>query len=126
MKQIIIGIFIFLSINLSAQSEVKFLNAFGEVPLSSVANLLAEKLTVCIYDNVFEVSRAEAITKLNAFINDQDMSNKKILHTGKSSDEDSSFKVARIKTDSGSVRVFAYAEMVNGTSVVKEIRIDRM
>lgn len=126
MRKTIIGLFIFLSVNLMAQSEVKFLDAFGDVPLATVADLLAQNLTLCIADDVSEVNRAEALKKLNAYLDGHTISQKKILHNGKSADKDSSYKVARIMTQNGTFRIFAYAELVDGKSVVKEIRIDKM
>jgi len=126
MKQIITSILIFISLSLSAQSEVKFLNAFGEVPINSVSDLLANSITLCINDNVSEVTRSEAVQQLSSFMNGQNIIKKKILHDGKSTDKDSSYKVARVKTNNGTYRVFAYAELVNGKSVVKEVRIDKM
>jgi len=83
-------------------------------------------LTVCVSDDVVEVNRAEAIRILKKFIAENTISKKKLLHNGKSSDKGSSYKVARIKTDTGTYRVFAYSEVQDGKSKIKEIRIDKM
>jgi len=72
------------------------------------------------------VSRDAAIKKLHLFITGTTINKKKILHNGKSSDKDSSYKVARIKTPEGTYRVFAYSETIGGKSAIKEIRIDKM
>lgn len=109
-----------------AQSEIAFLNAFGEEPLSEVSNLLAPNLRLCIEDNVAEVSRSQAMVQLDSFLKKHDISKKKILHNGKSTDTASSYKVARIRTAEGTYRVFAYSEKDGAGSLIKEIRIDKM
>lgn len=113
-------------VSASAQSELAFLEAFGTKDISTVSNLLNDKLTVCVSDNVVEVNRDEALRILKKFLAENTITKKKLLHNGKSSDKGSSYKVARITTDSGTYRVFAYSESGTGKSVIKEIRIDKM
>jgi len=124
MKYLLSVLFVSLSfIGLSAQSEVEFLEAFGQSDMTVVTSLLSEKVTLCIEDDVKELSKTEAIKKLNAFVADQHISKKKILHNGTASDKGSSYKVARIITASGTYRVFAYSELNGTVSSIKEIRI---
>jgi len=110
----------------TGQSEVKFLNIFGEGDLATATDLLAGSIRLCIEDEVSEVSRSKALNELNAFLKEHTILKKKILHNGKSTDADSSYKVARIKTEEGTYRVFAYSEKNGSVSEIKEIRIDKM
>ena len=126
MKHLLILGFVMSSILASAQSEIKFLEAFGKQDLSSVSDLLSNNLTVCVNDNVQDVNKKTAISILSKFIEENKISKKKLLHNGKSSDKGSSYKVARITTDTGTYRVFAYSENIDSRSVIKEIRIDKM
>ena len=113
-------------IGLSAQSEVQFLKAFGQSDMIEVTNLLSDKVTLCIEDDVKELSKTEAIKTLNVFVASHQISKKKILHNGSTSDKGSSYKVARIVTTDGTYRVFAYSETNGSSSSIKEIRIDKM
>lgn len=111
---------------MSAQSEIQFLNIFGEEDLTTTSDLLADNLRLCIEDDVSEVTKSQAITDLKAFLAKHSIVKKKILHNGKSTDADSSYKVARVKTESETYRVFAYSEKEGDSSKIKEIRIDKM
>jgi len=126
MKNLLTYLFIVLGTLSYAQPEVKFLEAFGDKDLSTVANLLSDNIKVCINDNVKDVNRKEAISRLSGFIAKNKINRKKILHNGKSTDKGSSYKVARVKTETGSYRIFAYSENEGNTRVIKEIRIDKM
>jgi len=120
-----LSLFVLLT-TMSAQSEVQFLNIFGEEDLTTASALLSDNLRLCIEDDVSEVTKSQAVTKLKAFLAKHTIIKKKILHNGKSTDADSSYKVARVKTESGTYRVFAYSEKEGSTSKIKEIRIDKM
>jgi hypothetical protein len=126
MKSLLIVLVTFVSINLSAQTEVDFLNAVGKKDLSNVGSYLASNVSFCINDNQKKVSKATAISELEKFLSSKKIQKFKILHNGKSSDKASSYRVARIKTQDGTYRIFAYSEGVGQASRVVEIRIDPM
>ena len=126
MKSLLIVLVAFVSINLSAQTEVDFLNAVGKKDLSNVGSYLAPSVSFCINDNQKKVSKATAISELDKFLSSKTIQKFKILHNGKSSDKASSYRVARIKTQTGTFRIFAYSEGSGVTSKVVEIRIDPM
>lgn len=117
---------IFVSTTGNAQSEIKFLEIFGEEDLIEITDLLSETVTVCINDEVKEVNRKSAINGLSKFISTLTIKGKKIIHNGKSRDKGSSYKVARIRTNKGVFRVFAYSEKEGNLSLIKEIRIDKI
>jgi len=126
MKSLLIALVTFVSMDLSAQTEVAFLNAVGKKDLSNVGVYLAPTVSFCINDNQAKVSKTEAIEELKKFLSTKNIQRFKILHNGKSSDKASSYRVARIKTQDGTYRVFAYSERSGGSSKVVEIRIDHM
>lgn len=126
MKSLLILLVTFVSMSLSAQTEVDFLNAVGKKDLSSVGTYLAPNVSFCINDNQKKISKASAISELEKFLADKKIQKFKILHNGKSSDKASSYRVARIKTQEGTFRIFAYSEGSGESSKVVEIRIDSM
>jgi len=126
MKSLLIVLVTFVSINLSAQTEVDFLNAVGKKDLSNVGAYLAPNVSFCINDNQKKVSKSTAISELDKFLSTKKIQKFKILHNGKSSDKASSYRVARIKTQEGTYRIFAYSEGSGASSKVVEIRIDPM
>lgn len=105
-----------------AQTEVEFLNKLAENKLSEVEGSIADQVKLCIEDVNMNVSRAEAVKKINAFLNSKTIKSHKILHKGSSDDKTSSYRVARLKASDGMYRVFAYVE----SNKIKEIRIDAM
>jgi len=126
MKTILLGVFTFVSVALSAQTEVDFLNAIGKKDVPSAKSLLASSVTFCINDKQKKISSTNVVNELTSFVEDIDIKNFKILHNGKSADKTSSYRVARLKTNEKTYRIFAYAEVENGTSKVVEVRIDEM
>lgn len=126
MKSLLIALVTFVSMGLSAQTEVDFLNAIGKKDLSNIGAYLAPNVSFCINDDQKKVSKATAISELDKFLSTKKIQKFKILHNGKSSDKASSYRVARIKTQEGTYRIFAYSEGSGGSSKVVEIRIDPM
>lgn len=126
MKSLLVILVTFVSINLSAQTEVDFLNAVGKKNLSNVEAYLASNVSFCINDNQKKISKSKAISELEKFLSTKKIQKFKILHNGKSSDKASSYRVARIKTQEGTYRIFAYSEGSGASSKVVEIRIDPM
>ena len=126
MKSLLIALVTIVSMSLSAQTEVDFLNAVGKKDLSNVGSYLAPSVSFCINDNQKKISKAKAITELDKFLSTKTIQKFKILHNGKSADRASSYRVARIKTQTGTYRIFAYSEGTGDASKVVEIRIDPM
>lgn len=126
MKYFLICIFIVTSFGVRAQIEVDFLNAVGKKDLSSVSNYLANTISLCIDDNQKKVAKGKAIAEIKSFLKHKSVKSFKILHNGKASDKSSSYRVARLKTESGTFRIFAYSENTGGSSRVIEVRIDPM
>lgn len=126
MKNLLLALLTFVSIGLNAQTEVDFLNAVGKKDLSNASAYLAPNVSFCINDNQKKVSKSTAISELKKFLSNKKIQKYKILHNGKSSDKASSYRVARIKTQKGTFRIFAYSEGSGGSSKVVEIRIDPM
>lgn len=126
MKNLLIILVSFVSIGLSAQTEVKFLNAVGQKDFSNIETYLAPQVSFCIDDDQKKIAKSKAVGKLRSFMKSKNIQKFKILHNGKSSDKASSYRVARIKTQEGTYRVFAYSERKGNTSKVVEIRIDSM
>ena len=126
MKSLLITLVTFVSMGLSAQTEVDFLNDIGKKDLSNIGAYLAPTVSFCINDNQTKVSKATAIEELKKFLSTKKIQKFKILHNGKSSDKTSSYRVARINTQEGTYRIFAYSEGSGGSSKIVEIRIDPM
>jgi hypothetical protein len=126
MKSLLFTLVTFVSMGLSAQTEVDFLNAVGKKDLSKVGAYLAPNVSFCINDNQKKISKSTAISELKKFLSTKNIQKFKILHNGKSSDKTSSYRVARIKTQEGTYRIFAYSEGSGRSSKVVEIRIDPM
>lgn len=116
-----------VGIGLHAQAEIRFLEVLdNNMDTEEVAPLLADVVTLSIDDDVQEVGRERAVGLISTFLDAHKINRKKILHNGKSSEKDSSYKVARITTSDGTYRVFAYSEKKGNSSKIKEIRIDVM
>lgn len=114
------------AINTQAQTEVDFLNAIGKKDLSQLSTYLATNVSFCIKDDQKKISKAETINELKAWLEGKKIVNFKILHNGKSSDKASSYRVARMKTQTDTYRVFAYSEGEGASAKVVEVRIDSM
>ena len=110
----------------SGQTELDFLNALGKGNTRNLDTYLSTPINLCIKDKQEKVDRSTAINKINAFLKTNKIIKYKILHNGNSSDKTSSYRVARIKTNTGTYRIFAYSETKNGESKVVEVRIDAM
>lgn len=126
MKTILINIFLLFTLSISAQTEVDFLNALGKSKMENLDSYLSGKVNLCINDNQEKINKSAAIRKIKSFLNSKKIIKYKILHKGKSADKNSSYRVARIKTSSGTYRIFAYSENRKGKSKVVEVRIDAM
>ena len=126
MKTLLLNIFLLAALSISAQTEVDFLNALGKGNMKNLDSYLSSEVNLCINDNQEKIDRSNAINKISAFLKAKKVLKYKILHNGNSTDKNSSYRVARIKTQSGTYRVFAYSENRGGTSKVVEVRIDAM
>lgn len=126
MKTVLLSIFFLASLTAFSQTEVDFLNALGEGKLKNLDSYLSSDVNLCINDNQEKVDRATAIKKIEAFLKSKKVIKYKILHNGNSTDKSSSYRVARITTQSGTYRVFAYSESSGNSSKVVEVRIDAM
>jgi hypothetical protein len=126
MKILFLNIFLLAALSISAQTEVDFLNAIGKGEMKNLDSYLSSEVNLCINDNQEKIDRSSAINKIAAFLKSKKVVNYKILHNGNSTDKNSSYRVARIKTQSGTYRIFAYSENKDGTSKVVEVRIDAM
>lgn len=126
MKTVLINIFLLAAVTISAQTEVDFLNALGKGNTENLDSYLSTDINLCINDKQEKINKSVAIKKIKAFLESKKVIKYKILHNGKSADKNSSYRVARIKTQDGTYRVFAYSESTGGKSKVVEVRIDAM
>ena len=126
MKTLLLNIFLFTALAVSAQTEVDFLNALGKGNMKNLDAYLSSDVNICINDNQEKVDRATAIKKIETFLKSKKVIKYKILHNGNAADNNSSYRVARITTQSGTYRVFAYSEKSGSISKVVEVRIDAM
>lgn len=126
MKTFLLYIFLLLAVSVSGQTELDFLNALGKENTKNLDSYLSSSVNLGINDKQEEVERSVAIKKIRAFLRANKILKYKILHNGNSSDNKSSYRVARIKSKTGTFRIFAYSEMLNGVSKVVEVRIDEM
>lgn len=126
MKTILINLFLLVTVSIAAQTEVDFLNAIGENRMENLDAHLSNTVNLCINDNQEKINKSSAINKIKSFLESKKIIKYKILHKGKSADKNSSYRVARIKTNSGTYRIFAYSENRKGQSKVVEVRIDAM
>lgn len=126
MKTILINIFLLAAMSVSAQTEVDFLNALGKGNMENLDSYLSSRVNLCIDDSQEKIDKSTAIKKIKTFLESKNVVKYKILHNGKSADKNSSYRVARIKTQDGTYRVFAYSESVGGSSKVVEVRINAM
>lgn len=118
--------FLLVTVAAFSQPEVDFLNAIGKGDLKSLDTHMASKVNLCINDNTEEIKKSVAVQKIEAFLKSKKIIKFKMLHNGNSSDKNSSYRVARIKTQSGTYRIFAYSENSGGAKKVVEVRIDAM
>lgn len=126
MKTVLINLFLFAVLSVSAQTEVDFLNALGKGNMENLDTYLSSNVNLCINDEQEKIDKTSAIKKIKTFLESKKVVKYKILHNGKSADKNSSYRVARIKTKSGTYRVFAYSEKTGTASKVVEVRIDAM
>ena len=126
MKTILLNIFLLVAVSISAQTEVDFLNALGKGNIKNLDSYLSDNVNLCINDKQEKVDKTTAINKIGAFLKSKKVLKYKILHNGNSSDNNSSYRVARISTQTETYRVFAYSETSGGVSKVVEVRIDAM
>lgn len=112
--------------SISAQTELDFLNALGSKNTTEMVTYLNDRVIVTIEDKRKSMSKTDAIAAIQGFLGSLQVSGYKVLHTGKSSDQSSSYRVGRLKTDQGVFRIFAYAEKGRQGAKVIEIRIDKM
>ncbi len=126
MKTVLINIFLTAALSVSAQTEVDFLNALGKGKMENLDSYLSANVNLCINDNQEKIDKSSAIKKIKTFLESKKVIKYKIIHNGKSTDKNSSYRVARIKTKAGTYRVFAYSERGTGKSKVVEVRIDAM
>jgi len=126
MKTLLTAMSILFCVGLSAQTEVNFLNALGKGDYSNLDEYLSSEVTLSINDSQKTISKSAAVKELKTFLGSKKIVKFKILHNGKSSDSSSSYRVARLKTDRGTYRVFAYSESENSRSSIIEIRVDSM
>lgn len=116
-----------LTVSLTAQTEVDFLNAFGKGEADRIGTFLGDKVNFCVNDEQTMLSKPAAIKKIKKFLEEKEIKRFKMIHKGKSSDKKSSYRVARVVTKDGRYRVFAYSEGPGGgANRVTEIRIDKM
>lgn len=126
MKTLLISLAVLLSFAVGAQTEVDFLSAVGKKDFTNIESYLSSNVTFCVNDKQNKIKRSTAVSQLKEFMDSKKIVKFKILHNGKSSDESSSYRVARMKTQDGTYRIFAYSEVIGGSSKVIEIRIDSM
>ena len=126
MKTVLINICLLVSVSISAQSEVGFLNSIGNGEMKQLETYLSDQVILSINDNLERVSKRVAIQRIRTFIKSKKILKFKILHNGKAADKQSSYKVARLKTQSGTYRIFAYSEGSKGRAKIVEVRIDAM
>lgn len=126
MKTLLISLAVLISGAVEAQTEVDFLNAVGKKDFSNIESYLSSNVTFCVDDKQNKLKRSSAVSRLQDFMSTKKVLKFKILHNGKSSDRSSSYRVARMKTEGGTYRIFAYSEVSGSTSKVIEVRIDSM
>ncbi|MDF1698240.1 MAG: DUF4783 domain-containing protein [Saprospiraceae bacterium] len=126
MKTVLISIFLLTALSISAQTEVDFLNSIGNGKMQNLESFLSSQINLSINDKQEKVERGIAIKKIKTFLKSKKIVKYKILHNGNSADNKSSYRVARLKTRTGTYRIFAYSEGLGRKSKVVEVRIDAM
>jgi len=106
----------------NSKVELDFLNDLRESKYAVLSKHLAGQVELCIDDEQDVYPKQEVVRRIRSFFKKKKITKFKVLHKGKSSDDKSSYRVARITTPNGIYRIFAYSE---GNSI-REVRIDTM
>ncbi len=115
-----------MAISLSAQIEVEFLKTLGNGEIENLEVMMANKINLNIDDAQMKIDKQKAILKINTFFENNRIIKYKLIHNGKSSDKNSSYRVARMTTPNGKYRVFVYSEKKLDQIKIVEIRINTM
>ncbi len=111
---------------LHAQSKNVAFQAFGKGDVETLSSLFDQDIELCFNGKIEIVDRQGATKALRAFFEKNTPKGITPMHKGTSKDNDSQYNIGLLSTQSGQVyRVYIYAELVNGKSLIKEIRIDK-
>lgn len=124
-KWIFLSMFFLGTISLIGQSEQAFFNAIKAVDMTTVESYLEDKIEFCIYEDPQFMTKQAAITKLKSFLTTNKPTSIEIMHKGNSKDRSSQYKVAKLTTTQGVLRIFVYSTGSVSQKTIKEIRIDK-
>ena len=122
MKKLIPTIIFLLTISITGYSQA-FSNVFvdiGNKDLTSLAKKMSNEVELCIADSPEFYSKKEAIEKIYAFLIQKNVTDCKMIHSGKSLDKNSKYWVGKLISSNGNYRMFLYLE----SDEIIEIRLD--
>ncbi|HPK08941.1 MAG TPA: DUF4783 domain-containing protein [Saprospiraceae bacterium] len=103
---------------LKAQDSGKFLKSLQANNYGSLTEMMASDVTYCEKENQQFLTGKEASDKLKSFFATRNITKYENIHSGES--KSTNYKVSKISTDKGSVRIFLYFE----GDKVSEVRLD--
>lgn len=121
----LIGLFLFVTVQMQGQGDMTFFNAIKNNDMATVGNYFQDQIDFCIFDNQESISKKEALSRLNTFISKHKAQSIEVIHQGTSKGKTTQFKVAKLTTDKETYRIFVYTTSDFGNKSVKEIRIDK-
>lgn len=126
MRTLILSLFIFIQLGLSAQSNDQIFEALSTKNISFLSERFTDKVDICLDDKQDFVSKKKAISTLQLFLDD--INPRKIVkkHKGASDSKNTNYRVATLVSEKGKYRVFIYYEKVGGEKKISEIRMDKI
>lgn len=105
--------------------EAQFFQAMKTNDFSAVESLLDNRIDLCIYESQDLFTKKEAIQKISNWIKEKKVVSITEVHSGRSGDNKSQYRVAQISASDGLYRVFVYVSDDHGKKMIKKIQIDR-
>lgn len=120
----VITALLFSNVSVSGQ-QVDLIDLLNKQDFPTIHNLLDEEIDLCVMDDTQINSRDEAISRMKNFLQKNPITSYDTLHKGKSDEFGSKYNVYKVITNDQKVRAFVYFEIVDGKTLVKEIRFDK-
>ncbi len=100
-------------------------NALGKGDVTTISGLFTDKLDLTITGKEETVSKSEAQSRLREFYAAHAAKGYKMMHSGDSKTQDSTYTIGELTTDNGSYRVYIYFVQQAGSRLINELRIEQ-
>lgn len=122
MKYLLSIITITLAMSLSAQDMSSAFAVIEQKDVSALGTMLDEETDLCILDDQDILAKSEVVSKLKKFLEAHPPKSCEEVHSGKSKNKKSNYRLGKLTTTSGAqYRVFLFIEK----NKILELRIDK-